>query len=206
MPPGSAPIHQRQHFGDLRGPCAPRPAGSARRTLPLPGHRVGALVSDPRPRHAVRVCPGECQASPGTREVARWRVIGRNETRSSGCLAGPIHLPGRVRNRGVSLASRLTGTVPSTGIDSVHSDIPSRRTSSGCCGAAWVLSHQKKVTQSRRTDPVPEGISAGRARWDICGITESRVFTAASCRTSGPVTRIPVITGKPSASRGLPST
>jgi hypothetical protein len=157
-------IQERRHLYNSGGTSVIfgvlRPGWQDRRgePLPLPGHRISALVVNPRPRHAVRVCLGECQASPGTREVARWRVIGRNETRCSGCLAGQIRLPGRVRNRGASLASLLTGTAPSIGIDSVHSDIPSRRTSTGRCGAAWVLSHQKKVTQSRRADPVPEGI------------------------------------------------
>ena len=57
---------------------------------------------------------------------------------------------------------RRSGSAP------VHSGIPSRRTSAGRYAAAWVLTHLKKVTRSRRADPIPEGTrAAGRTNRGI---------------------------------------
>ena len=46
-----------------------------------------------------------------------------------------------------------------------HSGIPSRNTSTGHDAAAWVFSQLKKVTQSWRADPIPEGTRAA----ETCG-------------------------------------
>ncbi len=134
------------------------PPGSAGRAEALP-----LIASGHRKSHAVDVCLSECPASPGTREVDRWRVIGKSETGSSGCRAGLIHLPGRARNRSGSSASLSTGTARSIQVCSGSSGTPSRPASTGRYAAAWVFTHLKKVTQSSRADPIAAGTRAPRS-------------------------------------------
>src|SRR5258705_8482143 len=84
-------------------------------------------------------------------------------------------MPGKARNRSTSLVSLWTGTALSTGTGSVHSGIPSTRTSAGHCDAAWVRTRlmTTKAIRSRRANanPKPGRRGAVGHMWD----GESRV-------------------------------